>query len=373
MGGMARLPQRGHRALEHLRLVASDASSAGLVAQRALGVIEAAVPFDEGAIFGVDSASLVFNRLLAYRGLDRAGLHDWIRDVYLVAAEPAPMHFPTLLARGGGVACYHEDVERWLRVSPPRVSARELRRAWRMWDSPPGGALRYGLAHRRRWIAALQLARLEPGSGFRPGELEILDRAAPTLARAIAERLAPTTDAGSADPQPPPGTLTFDADRRLASLSSSAERWLTVIGDERRAGAVRAGAPTVPVVVQALVSQLAGSGAPTGRLLTQDDRGRPVAVSAERALQIDRPRRGELTSGYAVSISSAPLALHVPGLTGGQWAVAQAVARGLSDREIADAMHLAPATVHERVAALHRLLGTNTRPRLVAELAAAVQ
>ena len=49
--------------------------------------------------------------------------------------------------------------------------------------------------------------------------------------------------------------------------------------------------------------------------------------------------------------------------------MAQAVARGLSDREIADSLHVSVTTVHEHVAALHELLGTTTRPRLVAELA----
>ena len=56
-------------------------------------------------------------------------------------------------------------------------------------------------------------------------------------------------------------------------------------------------------------------------------------------------------------------------MTGAQWAVARAVARDDSDREIAAALQLAPATVHEHVAALHRLLATSTRPRLVAKLA----
>jgi DNA-binding NarL/FixJ family response regulator len=49
--------------------------------------------------------------------------------------------------------------------------------------------------------------------------------------------------------------------------------------------------------------------------------------------------------------------------------VARAVARGDSDQEIAAALHLSVATVHEHVSALHRLLGTATRPRLVAALA----
>jgi DNA-binding NarL/FixJ family response regulator len=51
--------------------------------------------------------------------------------------------------------------------------------------------------------------------------------------------------------------------------------------------------------------------------------------------------------------------------------VARAVAAGLSDREIAGRMHLSVHTVHERVAALHELCGTNTRPQLVAAPAAA--
>lgn len=77
----------------------------------------------------------------------------------------------------------------------------------------------------------------------------------------------------------------------------------------------------------------------------------------------------EISGGYAVSVSSAPLDVHTSGLTGAQWAVAQAVARGHSDREIADSLHISPATVHEHVAALHRVLSTGTRARLVAELA----
>jgi hypothetical protein len=134
---MARLPERGRRALEQVRLIASDASSVGLLARRALEAIDAAVPFDDGAVFAVDPSTLVFNRLLAYRGVDPEGLRAWVRDVYLVAREPGTMHFPTLLASGGGVAAYHEDAERWLRASPPPVSSRALREAGGCGTPPP--------------------------------------------------------------------------------------------------------------------------------------------------------------------------------------------------------------------------------------------
>jgi DNA-binding CsgD family transcriptional regulator len=355
---MARLSERGRRALEQLRLVAADASSAGLTAERALAALDVAVPFDDGALFALDGSSLVFNRLLAYRGAEPAAMCAWIRDTYLVAREPGSLHVPTLLRHGGGSGVYHEDADRWLRAAPPPVTGRELRAAWRRWESPAGGALRHGLAHRRRWVAVLQLARLEPGRGFRPGELEVIDRAAPLLARALAARLAPVAPPPAQ--RPPAGQLMFDERRRLVSISASGERWLALL-------AADALAPDVPVAMQALVGQLAGSGQPAGALTAVDRDGGRVAVRAEPALRLDGS--GAPARGYAVSVESAPLAPGESGLTGAQWAVARAVARGDSDREIAEALQLAPATVHDHVAALHRLLATGTRPRLVAALA----
>ena len=355
---MARLSERGRRALEQLRVVAADASSAGLLAERALAALDVAVPFDDGAVFALDGSSLVFNRLLAYRGAEPGAMRAWLHDTYLVAGEPGSLHFPTLLRRGGGSGVYHEDAERWLRAAPLPVSGRELRAAWRRWESPAGGALRYGLAHRRRWVAALQLARLEPGRGFRAGELDFIDRAGPLLARALAARLAPVV--GVPGERPPSGQLLFDEQRRLVSVSASGQRWLALFASD-------AVATEVPVAVQALVGQLAGSGRQAGTLTAIDRDGARVAVRAEPALRLNES--GAPTRGYAVSVASAPLVPGESGLTGAQWAVARAVARGDSDREIAAALQLSPATVHEHVAALHRLLATGTRPRLVATLA----
>jgi DNA-binding CsgD family transcriptional regulator len=357
-GAMARLSDRGRRGLEQLRLVAADASSAGLLAERALVALDEAVPFDDGALFALDGSSLVFTRLLAYRGAEPGAMRAWIRDTYLVAREPGSLHFPTLLRREGGSGVYHEDAERWLRASLPPATSGELRAAWRRWESPAGGALRYGLAHRRRWVAALQLARLDPGRGFRAGELELIDRAAPLLARALAAHLAPVTPAPGE--RPPSGQLLFDEQRRLVSVSASGQHWLALLASD-------AVAPEVPVAVQALVGQLAGSGRPAGALTAIDRDGGRVAVRAEPALRLNES--GAPATGFAVSVASAPLVPGESGLTGAQWAVARAVARGDSDREIAAALQLAPATVHEHVAALHRLLATGTRPRLVAALA----
>jgi DNA-binding CsgD family transcriptional regulator len=84
---MAGLPARSRRALEQLRLIATDASSAELLAERALTVLDTAVPFDDGALFGVDESTLLFNRLLAYRGQAPEAMRAWLRDTYLAVAR----------------------------------------------------------------------------------------------------------------------------------------------------------------------------------------------------------------------------------------------------------------------------------------------
>jgi DNA-binding CsgD family transcriptional regulator len=354
---MAGLPARCRRALDQLRLIAADATSAELVADRALAVLDAAVPFDDGALFAVDPSSLLFTRLLAYRGRAPEAMTEWLRNVYLVAREPGSLHFPTLLRHGGGSAAFHEDGERWLRADPPPVDARTLTQAWRMWESPPGGALRYGLTHRHRWIGALQLARLEPGRGFRAGELQFLDRAAPTLARALAARMSAPGPVPA--PRPPVGQVVFDERRRVRAVSASGGQWIDLLARD-------ATGPPVPVALQALVGHLAASGRDSGSLVAADRDGGRVLLRAEPALRMDDV--GDVVRGYSVSIAAAPLGPGDPRLTGAQWAVAQAAARGDSDQEIAAALHLSAATVHEHIGALHRLLATGTRARLVAVL-----
>ena len=354
---VARLSERARRTLEQVRQIAADASSAPLLADRFLAVLSESVPYDDAALFTVDEQLLVFTRLLAYRGEDPRGLHAWVRDVYQVAGEPGALSFPALLRHHGGAGTFHEDGDRWLRVTPPRVSSRELRDGWRQWDSPLGGSLRYGFPHRRRWVAALQLARLEPGRGFRPSELELLDRLAPMFGAALASRLEPGSRPRSE--RLDAGQLMFDAERRLLSISSSGRLWLGELAPD-------SGAPAMPVAVQALGGHLAVSEGQAGTLVACSKGGWPALVHGEPAVVLNA--QAGLQQGFAVVIESVG-ATGGGLLTGAQHKVARHVVAGDSDREIAAALHVSVATVHEHVAALHRLLDTSTRPRLVAALA----
>src|SRR3712207_7865377 len=81
---------------------------------------------------------------------------------------------------------------------------------------------------------------------------------------------------------------------------------------------------------------------------------------------IRRPPRSTLFP-YATLFRS-PILGQDSRLTGAQAAVARGVGRGDSDREIADALRLSTATVHDHVTALHRLLGTSRSEEHTSEL-----
>lgn len=355
-GAMPRLSRAAADAVARVRDVAGDSSTAAHLADRALGALRGAVPFDEGTVFLVDPDSLLLTHVVGYHGPAVEGVYGWVRDVYLVAGEAGAMHFPTLLGSAGGVGAYHADLDRWLRVAPVGIDGSLLARRWHETETPPGGFLRYGIASRRRWIGALQLARHEPGPGFRPSEIEVLDRAVPVLARALDVLLA-SGDRATDPETPPAGRVLFDAERRLTAASTTGLRWL----DRLSAADHLHQPPDVPVGLQALVSHLAATGAASARIGTWG-----AAVSGEVLVELS-PATGAPSVGYCLTIE--PATATTASVTAAQWSVAKLVARGLSDKEVAAALGVAVSTVHERVAALHAALQTHTRGQLVAALA----
>jgi len=108
---MPRLSRAAAGAVSQVREVAADSSSATHLADRVLATLRRAVPFDEGTLFLVDPDSLLLTEVLGYRGPDVEGIYGWVRDVYLVAGEPAPMHFPTPRRNRPAASCSTPIVE----------------------------------------------------------------------------------------------------------------------------------------------------------------------------------------------------------------------------------------------------------------------
>jgi DNA-binding CsgD family transcriptional regulator len=318
-------------------------------------------------VLAIDGESLLFTRLLAYRGERLPHFAFFLRDVYLVSREPEWLSIERLLTEGGGSAAFHEGLDRWLRAPPPEMTQRAFTRYWRKQLSPAGGGLRFGIAHRRRWLGVLQLARWEPGPGFTASQLELLDRLAPALGVAFARHLVGAAAVSGGPEPPPPGQLLFDARRRLAVLDESAEAWLARLPDD----GLQPFGVDVPVAVQSVVNHLSAGAETPARSRVADRYGLGVTIRGERARRLRPGRSASASALYSVTVSRTPWGPEHPALvmlTARQRDIATAVAEGLGDERIAKRLGVGPATVHDQVMKLHRLVGTTTRPGLVATL-----
>lgn len=368
---MTRLSATERTALDGLRTAAEDASSAPALATRALAILEAAIGFDEAYILAVDPESLLFTRLLGWRGERVDHFASWLQDVYLVFERRAypELSFPALMREWGGIVVLHERVDHWIGSVPRPADPDPFARMWREAGSPPGGGVRASFADRGRPIAAMQAGRWQKGDGFRAHDVELLRRIGPMLARALRVRLEAPTAARNEDAEPPPdpGHLLFGPDRRLAFIDGPGETWVARIPDD----SLRARGMRVPVAAQSLVNHLASDPSPEASIRLVDRHGRGVMIRGTRAGPVGdvatEPRDWIHLSIQADAVGNR---LAIGTLTARQREVALAVARGLGDRAIATRLGVSPTTVHDHVAALHAAYGTRARAELVAALSA---
>jgi DNA-binding CsgD family transcriptional regulator len=173
---------------------------------------------------------------------------------------------------------------------------------------------------------------------------------------------------------PAAGYMLFTEARRLLVVDRSAEAWLRRLPDD---GLGPFGVD-VPVAIQSVVNCLWASAEPMVLSHVTDREGVNVTIRAERA----RFTEGDAgrTSGHfpanatmlcSVSLAATPWGAGHPAyrlLSARRREVALAVADGLGDEAIAARLGVSPATVHEHVQALHGVVGTKTRPALVATL-----
>lgn len=368
-------PSGAHKTcLAALQLAERDASSVESLARRTLAILKEAIGFDDAELIALDPESLLFTRLLAYHGDRIQDFAYFIQHVHLVAREPPFVNFFSLLRDHGGSGAIHERYDRWLRIPPPDLSQADFSAEWLRLNSPPGGGLRYGLSYRRRWVAVLQCARWSAGDGFRARDLELLDRAGPSLGAALAGRLLQPSAVQRPSSPLPTGYLLFSPQRTLVALDGPARRWLSRLPDD----GLRPFGLDIPIAIQSVVSFLAGYDTPSVESRVVDRQGMSVTVRGERSWQLDvgeswqsrQPQR--LGLAYSVSLAASQADFRHPALaalTQKQRTVAMAVAEGLSDAEIAERLGKSVNTVHEVVGLLHRLLDARSRSALVAALA----
>ncbi len=171
------------------------------------------------------------------------------------------------------------------------------------------------------------------------------------------------------------GTLLYDSEGRMLSLDAAAYRWLGELVGREWGGTtteLRRATPELSMIFAAVTRapMVAASreGSPAvSRIRARS--GRWVVVHASSLHGLDGSAGPiAVTIGPARSSEIAPIIIEAYGLTPREQDITKAVARGLSNAEIAAVRHLSPLTVRDHLKAVFAKVGVSTRGELVAKL-----
>ena len=165
-----------------------------------------------------------------------------------------------------------------------------------------------------------------------------------------------------------PATLILRNDLTLESATAHASQWLDAFAADRGTGFELPAAIVAVARRASAVAADASSEAPaaarvrlvSGRWLVLHA---AVLTAAEREAQ-----RIAVTLAPAGPIEMTPLRLELYGLSSREREVARLLVRGLSNEEIARALHITRYTVKDHVKAIYAKLGVTTRHELTAKL-----
>lgn len=313
------------------------------------------VPFDGSAWFGMDPQTILPTAPARVENIEDGHCESyWVREA---AVEDALLFRD--LARSPAPAASLLDVTdnrparsaRYREFLAPQQYGDEVRVVFRTGPSV--------------WACA-DLFREQGRAPFGPLEVAFLTAIGPVVAAAM-RSFATQAAAPPAGPDGP-GTALFDADSRLLSLDEQAERWFVELGGQAWA------LPSMPMTaVYAVLARAAAvaegreRGPAAVRLKSSSGRWLVVHGSALRTPS-GAPGPIALTIEPAKSSQIAPIIVEAYCLTPREQQITQAVARGLSNQEIAAEMFLSSYTVRDHLKAVFAKVGVGSRGELVAKL-----
>jgi DNA-binding CsgD family transcriptional regulator len=201
---------------------------------------------------------------------------------------------------------------------------------------------------------------------FTAGEVDLVRTVAPAIGLALrglsqVARVAAVASDG-------PGTALFDPAGELLSCDERAEQLFAEI-----AGTQWSALPLPMTAIYAVIARAAAIRAGTDRgpasCRVRSASGRWLSVHAS-GLRGRDGRRGPIavTVEPAKSAQIAPIIVEAYSLTPREQEITRAVARGLSNPEIAAELYLSPHTVRDHLKAIFAKVGVGSRGELVAKL-----
>jgi DNA-binding CsgD family transcriptional regulator len=315
------------------------------------------VPFDGAAWFGVDPSVILPTAPVRIENIEAGHCESyWEREA---TVEDTLLYRDLARAASPAASLYQATDDR------PARSAR-----YREFLAPQsyGDEVRAALKTGGSTWGVVDIFREQGRASFTTAEVSFLAAIGPVIASAL-RSFATATMAAPPASLDAPGTALFDGPAcGLLSLDEQAERWFTELAGESW--------HTIPLSMTAVYAVVARAqavaegrerGPAAVRLRAASGRWLSVHASALR-----NPRGGSgpiaVTIEPAKSAQIAPIIVEAYCLTPREQQITQAVARGLSNQEIAAEMFLSSYTVRDHLKAIFSKVGVGSRGELVAKL-----
>ncbi|MHB8736716.1 MAG: helix-turn-helix transcriptional regulator [Terriglobales bacterium] len=335
-----------------------------------LAALHGAVHSDGQSLFGLDPSNFLYNRLLAGSG----GMYNrdrltWLQRVYLVGQSGENNH-PGFMRAGLAAVAFHDRMERCWGMTPrifATASAQEWHRAYHEeGKAPSGGVLVSSFAADGRWLAGLNMTRLDAHDApFRPADVAFLRLVAPTIGRAFRAAFARERALSEADTPGPgaSGVLVLGADGHVCFQTAAAESWIGLLQDTWQPEAP--GKMQLPTAVWAAVA-----GARVG--IEGEHLGIVHARTAAGPLRIEAsPADGTGCMAVVLTPVRPPASPTLPAdwpVTARERDVMSLVATGMSNRQVAERLMISEQTVITHLAHAYDKLGVHSRSELLARL-----
>jgi DNA-binding CsgD family transcriptional regulator len=313
------------------------------------------VPFDGAAWFATDPATVLGTSAVRIENIEAGHCETyWARECQVEDT----LLFRDVARSPLGVGSLYDLTDgqparsaRYREFLAPQGYGDELRAAFRVGTSTWG---------------VVDLCRDQKRGAFTAEEREQVRRLAPVIGSALRAFVA-TTSLSPARGEGP-GTALFNDLGHLVSLDDTARGLFAEIGGEGWASRPQAMTPVYAVVARApAVADGRDRGPAAARLRSPS--GRWLALHASCLTAPDgSPGLIALTVEPAKSAQVAPIVVEAYNLTAREQQITTAVARGLSNQEIAAELFLSPHTVRDHLKAVFAKVDVSSRGELVAKL-----
>jgi DNA-binding CsgD family transcriptional regulator len=315
------------------------------------------VPFQGSGWFATDPATILATIPVRVENIESGHCESfWERECMVEDA----ILFRDLARSESGIGTLYEATG-----DQPARSAR-----YREFLAPQGygDELRAAFRIGRNTWGVLDLYRERSRGAFTSQEVDLVRTIVPSVASALRGFAVASREKASVGAVDGPGTALFDPSGVVLSLDDNAERLFTEL-----AGPSWSVRPLPMTAVYAVAARAAAvlegrdRGPAAARLRAASGRWLAVHASCLRSPS-GEPGPTAVTIEPAKSAQLAPIIVEAYGLTLREREITRAVARGLSNPEIAAELYLSPHTVRDHLKAIFAKVGVASRGELVAKL-----